>query len=825
MKLLHLLTISLLYTHFFSNTTNYHYIKHLKDVTLSDIMSVGGKNASLGQMINGLNAQGIRVPHGFAVTFDGYNRYMKHNNLLENIHNLLAQITDTNDLKQLKSTSLIIKTLIENGTVPYDLKKEIYAAYEELSYYYGEKTCDVAVRSSATSEDLPDASFAGQQDTYLHVQGKEQLITYYKKCIASLFNERAIAYRKQQGFDDAHIALSVGVQKMVRSDLSCAGVAFSIDTETGFPDAIVINGSYGLGESIVQGSVTPDEFIVHKQTLSQGYKPIIKKQLGHKTTKIVYSHNPEELIHSIPVSHYDQNHFCLTDDDIVELARMVMSIEKHYAYLYMKKRISGLVPMDIEWAKDGIDGHIYIVQTRPETVHANNSYNTLMLYKLTQDHSTLKNSVILKGISVGQQITCGVARVINNIEDIHDISSHDIIVTDMTNPDWVPAMKKAAGIITNKGGRTCHAAIVSRELGIPAIVGTQNATDIISTGQEITLDCSTGTTGIVYAGNIPFTITEIPLDELPQPPVPVMVNIADPESAFKTSFLPTSGIGLVRLEFVINNTLKVHPMALLHPEKIDNQTTLKKIASITSAYNNNGPEFFIDQLACGVGMMAAAFYPRPIIVRFSDFKSNEYRNLIGGSYFEPIEENPMIGFRGASRYYHPHYQEAFALECEAIKKVRNVMGLTNVKVMIPFVRTLQEAESVINEMDKNGLVRGENGLEVIMMCELPCNVMLIKEFSNYFDGFSIGSNDLTQTTLGVDRDSELVSAIFDERDPAVKKMLTKAITKANRIGKYIGICGQAPSDFPDLAQFLIDIGINSLSFTPDTVIPFLMRYS
>ncbi len=802
---------------------DYQYIKFLKDVTLSDIMTVGGKNASLGQMINELSMHGIRVPLGFAVTINGYNHYMKSNNLTENINNLINQISDITNLKQLKAISSTIRNLIETGDIPIDLEQEICAAYKELSQYYNEDNCDVAVRSSATAEDLPNASFAGQQDTFLHVQGKEQLVTYYKKCIASLFTERAIAYRKEQGFDSADVALSVGVQKMIRSDLACAGVAFSIDTESGFSDVVVINGSYGLGESIVQGSVTPDEFIVHKPTLAQGYAPIIKKNLGLKINKIIYGNDASQLTETVPVLQNDQSHFCLTDTEVLELARMVMLIEQHYSGLY-RKRFGNVTPMDIEWAKDGIDGKIYIVQARPETVHAGKQQSTLKLYSLGADRSTLSPHVLLKGISVGQQIASGIARVVEHIEDIGTVNAHDIIITDMTDPDWVPAMKQAAGIITNRGGRTCHAAIVSRELGIPAIVGTQYATNTIVTGQNITLDCSNGTVGIVYNDEIPFTVTEVAVNDLAQPPVPIMVNIADPDSAFKTSFLPTSGIGLVRLEFVISNTLKVHPMALLHPEKIDCTIIQNKIAAITSAYDN-GPEFFVDQLACGVAMMAAAFYPRPIIVRFSDFKSNEYRNLIGGSYFEPIEENPMIGFRGASRYYHPHYRQAFSLECEAIKKVRNTMGLTNVKVMIPFVRSLKEAESVINEMATNSLVRGENGLQVIMMCELPCNVMLLEEFSEYFDGFSIGSNDLTQTTLGVDRDSELVSSIFDERDPAVTKMLTQAITKANKIGTYIGICGQAPSDFPDLAEFLIDTGIHSLSFTPDTVIPFLMRYS
>lgn len=803
---------------------HYRYIRSLQDVKLSDLNLVGGKNASLGQMISALSSQGIRVPQGFAVTVDGYNAYMNYNNLTQQITNLANQITDMSDLKTLKNISEKIRALIEHGQIPPDLATEIYTAYQELSTYYNEEQCDVAVRSSATAEDLPDASFAGQQDTFLHVQGAEHVLTYYKKCIASLFNDRAIAYRKEQGFDQMEIALSVGVQKMIRSDIACSGVAFSLDTESGFSDVVVINGSYGLGEAIVQGAVTPDEYIVHKTTLTQGFAPIIKKQLGIKNTKIIYSHEQSNLIETVNVSPDDQMHYCLTNDEILELAHMVMTIEQHYSHQYQKRNRSNWTPMDIEWAKDGIDGKLYIVQARPETVHTGIRENSLHLFTLSVDRATLAESILVKGMSVGQQIASGTARIINSIEDIDHISPTDIIITDMTNPDWVPAMKQAAGIITNRGGRTCHAAIVSRELGIPAIVGTQHATEKIKSGQNITLDCSGGTIGIVYDGLIPFDITNVSLDNIGSAPVPIMVNIADPDSAFKTSFLPTAGIGLVRLEFIITNALKVHPMALIYPDMITDNAIIEKIEQMTAAYTSK-TEFFVEQLACAVGMMAAAFYPRPIIVRFSDFKSNEYYNLIGGSYFEPIEENPMIGFRGASRYYHPQYRDAFALECQAMKIVRERMGLTNVKMMIPFVRSLKEAESVITEMSNNGLERGVNGLEVIMMCELPCNVMLIEEFSKYFDGFSIGSNDLTQTTMGIDRDSALVSGIFDERDPAVKKMLTMAIQAANRIGTYIGICGQAPSDFPDLAEFLIDTGINSLSLTPDTVIPFLMRYA
>jgi pyruvate,water dikinase len=802
--------------------TDYCYIKFLQDVTLADLNLVGGKNASLGQMINALSEQGIRIPQGFAITVDGYTLYMNYNNLTEQITTLTNQITDVNDLKTLKNISEKIRTLIENGSIPKELANEINQAYQSLSTYYHEDYCDVAVRSSATAEDLPNASFAGQQDTFLHVQGSDSVLTYYKKCIASLFTDRAIAYRKEQGFDQMEIALSVCVQKMVRSDLACSGVAFSLDPESGFSDVVVINAAYGLGESIVQGAITPDEYIIHKTTLAQNFAPIIKKQLGLKNIKVIYNNEQSNLIKTVPVSLQDQKKYCLNNDEILELARMVITIEKHYSHQYKKR--NNWTPMDIEWAKDGIDGQLYIVQARPETVHTGKRENILQLYSLKANRTSLTDNIIVKGISVGQQITSGTARIINSIEEIDSINPTDIIITDMTNPDWVPAMKQAAGIITNRGGRTCHAAIVSRELGIPAIVGTQDATKKITPGQSITLDCSGGIIGMVYNGLIPFDITTISLDNIGTAPVPIMVNIADPDSAFKISFLPTAGVGLVRLEFIINNALKIHPMALIYPDIITDPSIIEKIEQMTCAYNSK-TEFFVEQLACAVGMMAAAFYPRPIIVRFSDFKSNEYYNLVGGSYFEPIEENPMIGFRGASRYYHPQYRQAFALECAAMKIVRERMGLTNVKLMIPFVRSLKEAESVMTEMSNNGLRRGDNGLEVIMMCELPCNVMLIKEFSQYFDGFSIGSNDLTQTTMGIDRDSALISSIFDERDLAVKKMLTIAIKDANAIGAYIGICGQAPSDFPDFADFLIETGINSLSLTPDTVIPFLMRYA
>ncbi len=802
-----------------TTTTDTDYIKPFQEIYLTDVALVGGKNASLGQMINELGNKDIRVPNGFAITTHAYWHYLKCNNLVDTIKTLLGQIFNPQDLETLKKVSKQIRTHIEQGRIPEDLTKEITEAYHTLSQQYQETACDVSDRSSATAEDLSNASFAGQQDTFLHVHTIDQLFNCYKKCIASLFTDRAIAYRTEQGFDHLNGALSVGVQKMIRSDLACSGVAFSLDTETGFPDVVIINASYGLGESIAQGVVNPDEFIVHKPTLTQGFSPIIKKKLGTKQTKIVYSTAPNTLITTIPVFNEEQSRFCLSDTEILKLASMVVTIEDYYSQLKATK-----TPMDVEWAKDGIDGHLYIMQARPETVHTAKQKNIIKTYELKANRHALNDNLLITGISVGQHIVTGTARIINDINTVTHINPHDIIVTDMTDPTWVPAMKQAAGLITNKGGRTCHAAIVCRELGIPVIIGTEHATKVIQDGQKITLDSSSGSVGYVYQGHIPFTITEFYLDEIPTPPVPIAVNLGDPDSAFKVSLLPTSGVGLARLEFIISNTLKVHPMALIHPELVTNPITKVKINTITAAYPDK-KQFFVEQLAHNVGMIAAAFYPRPVIVRLSDFKSNEYRDLIGGIYFEPEEENPMIGFRGASRYYHPRYQEAFALECAAMKMVRETMGLDNLKIMIPFVRTLKELEGVLGEMKKHGLERGVNGLEIIMMCEIPSNVILMKEFGAYLDGFSIGSNDLTQLILGVDRDSELLASISDERDPAVKKMLTMAIQTANELNLYIGICGQGPSDLPDFAQFLIDQKIKAISLTPDTVLPFLMRYA
>jgi pyruvate,water dikinase len=670
------------------------------------------------------------------------------------------------------------------------------------------------VRSSATAEDLPTASFAGQQETYLNVHDDEELLRACQKCFASLFTDRAIIYRIEKGFDHFKVALSIGVQKMIRSDLACSGVMFTLDPETGFKDVVTINASYGLGESIVQGLVTPDEYVVHKPTFQAGFKSIIKKYVGAKQAKMIYT-DSAELIKTVPVSSQQQHEFVLTDDEILELAQFSLIIEREYSAL--KK---SWTPMDIEWAKDGIDGKLYIIQARPETVQARKDNNVLLQYRLKDLAHNAKP--LVTGQSIGQKIATGAVRVIHNVTEIAQLQEGEILVTQMTDPDWVPAMRKAAGIITDHGGRTCHAAIVSRELGLAALVGAGNATELLQNEENVTLDCSRGAIGAVYKGILPFTTTKIKLSTLPKPCVPYMVNIADPDSAFECSFLPVAGVGLARVEFIISNTIKIHPMALIHPDKITDAATQKKIDELTEGYTDK-KSFFVDSLSQGIGMIAAGFYPRPVIVRFSDFKTNEYRNLIGGIYFEPEEENPMLGFRGASRYYNERYKDAFALECAALKKARDVMGLTNIIIMVPFVRTTQEAQAVMREMKVHGLVRGKNNLKVYMMCELPANVVLMQKFSKYFDGFSIGSNDLTQFTLGVDRDSQMLADLFDERDEAVKEMLKLAIAGARKNKKSIGICGQAPSDYPELLPFLINCGISSISLNADSVIQALKK--
>jgi pyruvate,water dikinase len=781
------------------------FIKNFESVNLKDIALVGGKNASIGEMIQNLKPEGILIPPGFAVTSKAYQHHLKSNNLEEKIENLLQKL-DKKNLKEFAQIGKEIRELIYSAPLPKDLEKEISDAYKEMSKQY--EKCDVAVRSSATAEDLPEASFAGQQETFLNIEGEKNLLDACKKCFASLFTDRAISYRMDHNFKHMDVLISVGVQKMIRSDKASAGVIFTLDTESGFKDVIFINSSYGLGENVVKGIVNPDEFYIHKPTLEKGFRPILKKRMGSKRKKLIYD-NP---VKNVSVNDEQRNNFSLNDEEILTLAKQALKIEKHYSKKASPSANSWL-PMDIEWAKDGDDGKLYILQARPETVHAIKQKEQFFEEYILHG----KGKSIVTGKSIGRKIAYGKANVISDAREMGKVKEGEILVTDMTDPDWEPIMKRAGGIVTNRGGRTCHAAIVSRELGIPAIVGTTDATEKIKTGDEITIDCSSGEIGVIYEGKVEFEVKKIPVKVENKRPVKIMMNVGNPDEAFNFSKLPNDGVGLARIEFIINSSIKIHPMALVQPEKIDSEEVREKINTLTATHKNK-KEFFVDKLAQEAGTIAAAFYPKPVIIRMSDFKSNEYEKLIGGEFFEPEEENPMLGFRGASRYCHENYQPAFALECLAMKKIRNEMGLDNVKLMIPFVRTVKEAKSVIEEMKKHGLKQKENGLEIYMMCEVPSNVIIIEDFCKIFDGFSIGSNDLTQMTLGVDRDSELVASLFDERNNAVKKMISLAIKGAKKNKKNIGICGQAPSDYPELKQFLIDQGIDSISLNPDAVL-------
>ncbi|MBU4386880.1 phosphoenolpyruvate synthase [Candidatus Dependentiae bacterium] len=783
------------------------FIKRFEELCINDISLVGGKNASLGEMIQQLTKKGVSIPSGFVITADAYKYYLKFNNLDKKISLLLKNI-NKNKLKEFAVIGKKIRDLICNANLPQDLEKEILQSYKDMQKKYG-KTCSVAVRSSATAEDLPEASFAGQQDTYLNISGEKELLNSCKKSFASLFNDRAISYRIDHGFDHMSVYLSIGIQKMVRSDMASAGVAFTLDTESGFKDVIFINSSYGLGENVVQGSISPDEFYIHKPTLEKGFAPILKKRLGSKNKKLIYSGNLNKPVKNILVKEKDRLKFSLIDSEILDIAKQCLIIEEHYSKLKSK-----WVPMDIEWAKDGFDNKIYIVQARPETVHSlKQDQNFTQEYILDTKN---KNKILVTGKSVGRKIATGKVRVISSAKNMHQVLPNEILVTDMTDPDWEPIMKRAAGIITNRGGRTCHAAIVSREIGIPAIVGAIGSTNKLKTGDIVTMDCSSGDIGYVYSGKINFKIEKIELKKIPKLKTEIFTNVGDPDEAFNFSKLPVQGVGLARLEFIINNTIKIHPCALVEPEKVLLKNDKNLINKLTFGYKDK-KEYFIDKLAQEAGTIVAAFYPKPVIVRLSDFKSNEYKQLIAGKYFEPVEENPMFGFRGASRYYSEKYRHAFRLECLAMKKIREIMGLDNLIIMIPFVRTVKEAELVLAEMKKHGLERGKNGLQIYMMCEIPSNVILIEKFSKYFDGFSIGSNDLTQTTLAVDRDSELVADIFDERNEAVKEMMSMAISGAKKNDVKIGICGQAPSDYPEITEFLIKEGIDSISLNPDTV--------
>ncbi|HBS48342.1 TPA: phosphoenolpyruvate synthase [Candidatus Dependentiae bacterium] len=786
------------------------YIIPFEDIRLKDLPIVGGKNASLGEMISALTSKGILIPSGFAITAQAYRDFIKFNLLEQKIKNLLSEI-DIHDLKNFRRIGAEIRKMVAYGKIPNEIENEVIIAYEKLEKRYG-KNCDVAVRSSATAEDLPEASFAGQQETFLNIHSHKNLLESCIKAFASLFTDRAIAYRIEHGFDHMSVALSIGVQKMVRSDGASSGVIFTLDTETGFHDVIFVTSSYGLGENVVQGSVNPDEFYIHKPTLKLGFKPLLKKRVGSKLFKLIYGGWWQKVVKNVSVPKCDQIKFSISDDEALYLAQQALIIEEYYSDLKGK-----WTPMDIEWGKDAIDGKLYILQARPETVHSLKQNATTYDEYRFEDNVRKKAKVLTAGKGVGQKIVIGKARIIKNIKDMAKLQSGEILITDMTDPDWVPIMKIAGGIITNRGGRTCHAAIVSRELGIAAIVGSANATQVIKDGQEITMDCSSGEVGYVYDGVFPFKKNTIKVAKLPEMQTKFLMNVGNPDEAFSFAQIPNDGVGLARLEFIINSSVKIHPMALVHPQKVIDKKVRDLIEELTIDYADK-KQYFIDKLAQEVGTIVAAFYPKPVVVRLSDFKSNEYRQLIAGEYFEPVEENPMIGFRGASRYYHEMYKDAFVLECLAMKKVLQEMGLTNMKIMIPFVRTVNEGKKVIDLMKSYGLVQGENGLQIIMMCEIPSNVILIDEFAKVFDGFSIGSNDLTQLTLAVDRDSNLVAPIFDERNAAVKKMIQMAIEGAHKARKPIGICGQAPSDYPEIAKFLIDLKIDSISLNPDSVL-------
>ena len=782
------------------------YILFFNQISISDIGKVGGKNASLGEMYNQLNPIGISIPNGFSVTAEGYRLFRKLNNLEKPLEDLLFSL-DTKEYSNLSDIGEKARNLILSSTIPEEIVNEISHAYQELSKNCGTENLGVAVRSSATAEDLPSASFAGQMQSFLNISGEAQLIDALHRCYVSLFTDRAIKYRHDMGFIKMDIAISVGIQQMVRSDKSSSGVAFTIDPDSGFENTIIINGCWGLGENIVQGTITPDEWMVFKPTLfNEKLNPILKSHCGRKEFTMIYAENAkgasaEKTIVNIETPLAEQNKFSLTPNEVVQLAQCCYKIEKHYHKF-----------MDIEWAKDGLNNQLYIVQARPETVHGKENKQVRKIYKLKE-----RGQIITKGIALGDKITSGKARILNSAQEGDQLQNGEIIVTDMTNPDWDPIMKRAAAIITNKGGRTSHAAIVARELGTAAVVGCGNATSVIKNGQEITVSCAESKDGIIYDGLLKWETKEQDFSQLIIPETAPMFILADPERAFKLSFYPNKGVGLMRMEFTISNTIKVHPLALCEPEKVTDETAISAIKELTKGYKN-GTNYFVDKLAEAVSTVAAAFYPKDVIVRMSDFKSNEYANLIGGKYFEPAEENPMIGFRGASRYYSDFYRKGFALECEAMKKVRNEMGLHNVKLMIPFCRTIEEGKKVITEMAKNGLKQGENELEIYVMIEIPSNVILADEFAHLFDGFSIGSNDLTQLTLGLDRDSALVSYLFSEQNPAVKYLIRKTILAAKRNNIKVGLCGQAPSDIPEFAQFLVEEGIDSISFNADALI-------
>ncbi len=779
---------------------SYQYIRWFNELTINDIPLVGGKNASLGEMYRELGGEGVQVPNGFAITVEAYRYMLGQAQAWPRLYELLDEI-DAEDVNDLARRAQQARELVYAAPLPSALQVEIHRAFAALQSQYGD-SLSVAVRSSATAEDLPTASFAGQQDTYLNIHGGQALLDACKRCFASLFTDRAIHYRIDQGFDHFKIGLSIGVMKMVRSDLAASGVMFSLDTESGFKDAVFITGAYGLGENVVQGAVDPDEFYVHKPTFAQGYRAVLRRTLGAKKIKMIYSDGrTREPVRNIATANDERRRFCINDAEALELADYAIKIERHYGR-----------PMDMEWAKDGLDGQLYIVQARPETVASQRTGYVLEQYRLIQS-----GEILVKGHAVGSKIAVGNARVIDHVSKLSTFKPGEVLVADMTTPDWEPVMKVAAAIVTNRGGRTCHAAIIARELGVPAVIGCENATTAVASGDEVTVSCAEGDAGKVYRGRGEFDVVRTDLSQMQRPKTKVMLNLGNPELAFKHSFLPNDGVGLARMEFIITEYIKAHPLALIHPEKVQDTGELEQLKTLTEGYAK-AEEFFIQRLAEGVGTIGAAFYPKPVVVRMSDFKTNEYATLLGGRWFERDEANPMIGFRGASRYVHPAYAEGFALECVAMKRVRETMGLTNVVLMIPFCRRIGEAERVLEVMARHGLKRGENGLQIYVMCEIPNNVILIDEFAKLFDGFSIGSNDLTQLTLGVDRDSEIVASDFDERDPGVKAMIRMAVEGARRNGRHSGLCGQAPSDYPEMAEYLVEIGIDSMSLNPDTVL-------
>ncbi|MFC2972346.1 phosphoenolpyruvate synthase [Azotobacter bryophylli] len=775
------------------------YVVSLDKLGVHDVERVGGKNASLGEMISNLSGAGVSVPGGFATTAQAYRDFLEQSGLNDRIHAAL-DVLDVDDVNALAKTGAQIRQWVMEAEFPAQLDADIRKAFAEMSS--GNEHMAVAVRSSATAEDLPDASFAGQQETFLNIRGVDNVIRATKEVFASLFNDRAIAYRVHQGFDHKLVALSAGVQRMVRSETGTAGVMFTLDTESGFREVVFITGAYGLGETVVQGAVNPDEFYVHKPTLEAGRPAILRRNLGSKAIKMVYGEEAKagRSVKTVEVDRADRARFCVSDEEVSDLARQALIIEKHYGR-----------PMDIEWAKDGDDGKLYIVQARPETVKSRASATVMERYLLKE-----KGNVLVEGRAIGQRIGAGPVKVIHDIAEMDKVQPGDVLVSDMTDPDWEPIMKRASAIVTNRGGRTCHAAIIARELGIPAVVGCGNATQVLKDGQGVTVSCAEGDTGYIFEGQLGFDVRKNSIDAMPQLPFKIMMNVGNPDRAFDFAQLPNEGVGLARLEFIINRMIGVHPKALLNFSSLP--ADIKASVEKRIAGYDDPVGFYVEKLVEGISTLAAAFWPKKVIVRMSDFKSNEYANLIGGKLYEPEEENPMLGFRGASRYISESFRDCFELECRAMKKVRNEMGLTNVEIMIPFVRTLGEANQVVDLLASHGLKRGENGLRVIMMCELPSNALLADEFLEYFDGFSIGSNDLTQLTLGLDRDSGIVAHLFDERNPAVKKLLANAIQACKKAGKYVGICGQGPSDHPDLAKWLMEQGIDSVSLNPDSVL-------